>query len=85
VSEQELRVARVPKINKAIVRLIAAAEAYGDAKAAGEVALYAWKRGDPRLPTFDRKIEYELLSAARAVATSTRKKRAAPSPPGETR
>lgn len=59
---------------KQLARLIAAAEAYGDAKSEMDLALRAWQPGQPS-PRMDRDAEAELKSAARAFATSTRKKR----------
>lgn len=62
-------------ISKPLARLIAAAEAYGDAKASAEQRMKLWKRGDPPPAPLSRELESDLKSAARAYATSTRKKR----------
>lgn len=61
-------------MTKALDELIAAAEAYGDAQAECDRAVRAWKQGDP-MPHAPKRLSFDLLSAARKYATSTRKKR----------
>jgi hypothetical protein len=62
-----------------IQKLAAAAERYGDAMAAADKAARVWRRGDPPSPAFNtREPEHALHAAARAFATSTRKRRQQP-------
>ena len=54
--------------------LLEAAERYGDARVAMERALVAWKPGDESI-RFSASTLDDLKAAARAYATSTRRKR----------
>lgn len=56
-------------------RLCAAAEAFGDDSAAAAARFKAWRDGDPIPAGRNRDLENALISAARAYATSTRKRR----------
>lgn len=64
-------------MSRAAIKLLEAAERYGDDRVQYESLVHAWKRGDPPIDGFNRDAEYALLSAARKYATSTRAKRKA--------
>lgn len=63
--------------------LIFAAERFGDFRAEYEAQINAWQQGDPRLDRGQesRDAEQALQTAARAYATSTRRKRSAQAKP----